>query len=317
MPRQLFFRHIPVLLLAILLAEFALSWWPGDIVRALWTGRSGSGIYGGEPMVLLRGLNVTFLAVLSVCYGIAFHVIRVSRPQNIQASLGLEPTLLLAVGSYVLMQVFWLIPFDYRSVSKYFAVPLILSLTFKVCAVVFLSQVLGRDTKQGANPEWVETIPANETTAPEAGHTFRTTLAVSLVIYLLLPLWDMVHFLGLSAHISFSLPAGLALAGKYIVSICLALLVIRKGIAHGIFQWRPDSRQAKYSYRLLVAYVILSPFAMILSAIPYGGGHVPGELKLLVSAAQILGLWALYVMLNKATPPTPSKVPDSHNNVAA
>ncbi|WP_431096073.1 hypothetical protein [Polaromonas aquatica] len=127
-------------------------------------------------------------------------------------------------------------------------------------------------------------------------------------MYLLFPLWDVIQLLGISWQVTFRVPAGAAQALKFAVSMLLAIMALRAGIASGIFRPQPDSRQAKYSYRLLVVFLILAPVAMILSAIPYGGGYAPAELKLLISAAQLLGLWALYAMLNKDTARMPSNI---------
>lgn len=320
MPRQQFFRYIPVVLLAILLAEFALHWWPWEEVNALRTGNRSWGSHGWAA-VQLQGLHFRFLAVLTVCFGIALHIIRIVTPPDAQESKHFTPALILAIGSYVLAQALWLMPIsDYRLGVTYLPYKLILALVFKVCAVIHLYQVLRRSPEPNPHPQWANTVPAEGTAKPEAvppQHTFRTTIAVALVMYLLFPLWDVIQLLGISWQVTFRVPAGAAQALKFAVSMLLAILTLRAGIASGIFRPRPDSRPAKYSYRLLAVFLILAPVAMILSAIPYGGGHVPAELKLLISAAQLLGLCALYAMLNKATPPTPSKILDSHNNVSA
>lgn len=311
MLRQQFFRYIPVLLLAILLAEFALHWWPWEEINALRTGNRTGGSYGWAA-VQLHGLHFRFLAVLAVCFGAALHVIKVVTPPDAPAFQRFTPALVLAIGSYVLAQALWLIPInDYRLGVKYLPYKLILALVFKVSAVMFLYQVLRRNPEQRPHPQWANTVPAEGTAKPAAvpaQHTFRTTIAVALVTYLLFPLWDVIQLLGISWQVAFRVPAGAAQALKFAVSILLAIMALRAGIAGGIFRPQPDSRPAKYSYRLLVVFLILAPVAMILSAIPYGGGYVPAELKLLISAAQLLGLWALYAILTKDTARTPSMI---------
>ncbi|WP_431096074.1 hypothetical protein [Polaromonas aquatica] len=136
MPRQLFFRHIPVLLLAILLAEFALHWWPWEEINAMRTGNRSWGSHGWAA-VQLHGLHLRFLAVLAVCFGIALHVIRVVTPPDAQASQHFTPVLMLAIGSYVLAQALWLMPInDYRLGVKLLPYKLMVALVFKVCAVI-------------------------------------------------------------------------------------------------------------------------------------------------------------------------------------
>jgi len=310
MSRQFFFRYIPVLLLAILLAEFFLNWFPWAEINSLRTGDRYRSSYSW-PAVQLQGLRLQFLIVLAICFGISTHVFRAITPPDAQASQRFTPALSLAIGSYVLTQALWLIPMDYRLGVKYLPYKLMLALVFKVSAVTVLYQVLRRNQEPSSHPRWVNTIPTEGTAKSEATlteHSFRTTIAIALVMHLLFPLWDVIGLMRIGWPISFSVPPGVAQAGKFVVSILLGVMVLRAGTTGGIFRPQPDSRQAKYAYRLLVVFLILAPVAMILSAIPYGGGYVPAELKLLVSAAQLLGLWALYAMLNKNTAPAPTTV---------
>jgi len=86
-----------------------------------------------------------------------------------------------------------------------------------------------------------------------------------------------------------------ALVVDSIVALLLmARFLLTRGQADGVFPSTVESRAVSIAFLFAAAFLVLSPVAIVLSAIPYGGGGVPKELKSLFAVTEAIGMYLLY-----------------------
>lgn len=289
-------RWLLIFLTAVLLAEWAVQWWPWQHLQVVFSSRR-SDVADWGPWLTLTPLGFYFALYMAP----ALVAARLAWSRLAAGGVNASGYMWMALAVYAAAQITLVVqralaPASFGAAHLWIHVPL--AALFKILAALAIYRALARpaDIRRPSMPSG----PAE----PVAGrHGFRTVIAVALALNPVIPLWDIlarltaVDALGLKG-------LGFELA-RALVMLALAWAVLRAGTKSGVFAVRKDFRTAKIAYRLVVAFLLLTPVAFILSAIPYGGGYLPSELKLLVRAAQLLGLLTLYRMLVAAQAPTP------------
>ncbi len=288
---------LPILLLGVLLAEFALSWWPWVELEAIRSGRPSGYVLG--PALKLNGPGFIYFATLACSIAVAcWIVVRLGVPQR-----GRWPFVLIALALIVYTlgpTMNWLRwgregePPPWLITNTAY---IVVALTFKILALVALYLTFRVDSIRAVGDG-------------KQRLSFATVIAVALALYVVLPLWDAVLALANIFWVELihyrASPTGehawIGRLGRAGVAVAIAVIFLALGRRSGILRYGSHMVWSKVSFWLFVAYLLLVPVAFVLGAIPYGGGRVPDALRLLVTAAQLFGLLAIGAMLARRAP---------------
>lgn len=283
------YATLPVLLLALLLADALLTWWGG--LRAILAGIDARFV---RPAVLLYPLRLEFLVALAAGAGLAGLTFRRVGGPGPSRGGGIAWA---AVIAFVIAHGFFLLRLKSMGPPT-FLPSAVAALAFKLLAASAVGVALARSHAQQV--AWVPTVPGSL----PPGRASRwpnpiVLVAAALAVYLVFPLWDIL--LMFTGNAAWSVRPGLVVhAVRVLVSLLVAYAFLRWATAAGLVRRDASAWAASASTLLVIAFVVLAPIAFVFSAIPYGGGRLPGELRYLVVAAQAFSLLALYQLLPAA-----------------
>ncbi|NML44693.1 hypothetical protein HHL11_13090 [Ramlibacter sp. G-1-2-2] len=293
---------IPALLFGLLLVEWAWGWDPTDTVAGVFG--PGSNRNGFHEMDWIR---LVFLhnALQPVYVALAVGATWLAR-HHLLVRHAIAPPLpwmaWAALAFYAVAQAVWLarrfglesLPLPQAMALSYATA--VAALAFKVCAAGAVGHALVRGSAQ--DHAWAPTQPPDvEATArPPARWGLAMVVAVALALYPLFPLFDYFSFL---SRLFLGLGPGTALLLRSGVALMLAWLLLRVLQRRGVAQPPARARLARAAFIVTCVFLLLAPVGFILSAIPYGGGNLPDELRLLPAAAQLLGLLAFLQLLRR------------------
>lgn len=282
------YATLPVLLLALLLADALLTWWGG--LSALLARVDARYV---RPAILLYPLRLEFLAALVAGLGLAAWTFRrVGGPGPSRGSA----VAWAAVIAFAAAQGLFLLRL--KSMGTTFVPSVAAALAFKLLAGGAIGVALARSHAQQV--AWVPTVPgALPAQRPSRWPNLAALVAVALALHLVFPLWDILLTLG--GYSLWSLRDGLVYhALRAAVALGVAFAFLRWATAAGVVRRDGFAWAASASTVLVFAFVVLAPVGFVLSAIPYGGGKLPVELRYVVLAAQAFSLLAMYQLLNPA-----------------
>lgn len=289
------------LLLGLMLLDYVLCWWPESAIQAVL--QDGRYYYPGTGTIV-RTVSLYRLPHLAVCLVVAYFALLYLRGTQPAWRAPRRALLWVAFGSYVVATVVVLTYFSFSFKSPWrpyidIALPL-LCLLFRLSALIAMWQIIWGGQRPSTEPSWAETQPTADADATAAADQaparktwVSTVIAMALAMSPVLPVWD---FLKRFAVVPYMLP-GKDRAGEVITALLVAWLVVRAADARGLVRWQGGSRLVTLAMWLLVLYIVVSPVAFVLSAIPYGGGSRSPILSLFFSAAQLLGLLTVVARL--------------------
>lgn len=319
-------RLVPPVLLGLLLAQHIVGWLPIDQIRSIYDIRLQR--YPIDPLLILNWPSIQFLSALVIAIPVAYLVFRreagISETGDYTAHpiaywaliAGLLPQAMSFVWSRAIS---FFAPSDITALnSAFYALSMALALFFKLGASFALFHALKFFNVTRTFDGVVTTEVQAEHTTVSLYFRFRTTIALAFAIYPLLPLYDYVVHIGACIFPSLFLALTVThsgsghqvyYAGTLLFSFGLAHALLRAFLSNGIAFLTADNWATNTAYRLFVTYIVLSPIAIVLTSIPYGGGYIPNVLKLLLSAAQLFGILSLYKMLLQTDPTNHSTGP--------
>jgi hypothetical protein len=269
-------RHTPPLLMGSLFAMFMIN-----LSTSIFMSRSYG--WGGASIEILSVFFLGFdLLALPLGY-VAYQRLVKSR---LTCQSGLTPAMALAW----LLLILWLLAYfvlprvgiEMGASSLLFLGIVFAGPVFEVMFVAMASFVLYQALLQ----------PQGDVSAPKRARPgLIAVVATALALSGMFSLGGLEVFLGGGVFVAF----GSALL------ISMAIFILRKMLVAGIIDLNKTPLLATLALWIFVVFCMLSPLAFVLSAIPYGGGHVPVELKMLLHIAQLFGAISLYQMCAQAS----------------
>lgn len=169
-----------------------------------------------------------------------------------------------------------------------------LALAFKLLAVVTVWKAL-RSSRR------TEAMASTQVQTNDPRFPLTAILVLAAAIHLLFParvqLMSIVGSLVAGALLGWLSPFETGLRGwsiDAIAAILIARYFLQRGFADGVFSLQASPRLIRVALAFAALFVLAATVAMILSAIPYGGGHVPAQAKSVFAVTQLIGIWVIY-----------------------